>query len=121
MLTLPIITHDTKIFEQINDLVAQEDNLPATPILLNNNMRAIEYLRYEMPELIFINFSDDKIAPYEILNTIVADPWLQNNIIALCDDASKHKQIEHIPNTNIIVISKNIVIIIPNKYFFNNP
>jgi hypothetical protein len=48
--------------------------------------QAIEYLNFEMPEIVIINFSDEALDLWHIVDQIIADTWLHNfGIIGLFD------------------------------------
>ncbi|MBI3992287.1 MAG: cyclic nucleotide-binding domain-containing protein [Candidatus Lambdaproteobacteria bacterium] len=110
---IPIVTSDPQIFTQIAHSVAElrrtvtvdralgRKNYQA--IHIPNPQAAIEYIIYEMPQLIVLSFSDDQLDGFDILERIVADPWLNNaGIIALAGDSSVAERIGELQNTNIV-------------------
>ena len=51
---------------------------------LDDEESAVQFLSYEFPEIIIINFSDVHTNTDRILSTIAADPWLHyGGIVAL--------------------------------------
>ncbi|MBN2036012.1 MAG: cyclic nucleotide-binding domain-containing protein [Chitinispirillaceae bacterium] len=73
-------------------------------LLLTNARSAEEFLTTDMPELIFLNFSDPKVNALQLLETILKDPWLlHGGIIAICKDYATVEQVNSIKGTNILV------------------
>jgi hypothetical protein len=105
MNTIPLISTNTRLFERLRTIITLSNihdlyNL----MLLTNTRSAEEFLTTEMPELIFINFSDAKINALQLLETILHDPWLlHGGIIAICKDYQTVEQVNAIKGTNILV------------------
>jgi CheY-like chemotaxis protein len=80
------------------------DGAPGVQIAaLEQPDEAIEYINYQMPQLILINFSDPQIDGFEIMRQIVADPWLNHGaIIAIFRGAERLERINSLVNTNIV-------------------
>lgn len=75
----------------------------------------IEYINYQMPSLMVINFSDQGFSPWDVMDQIVADPWLNNGaIIAIYSDHETYEKINALENTNIIIAVDREEI---NQYF----
>jgi CheY-like chemotaxis protein len=65
---------------------------------------AIEYINYQMPPLILVNFSDGAFDAFEVLRQITADPWLNHGgIIALYTGAETFNRINGLRDCNIII------------------
>ena len=71
---------------------------------LPNVNAAIEYVNYQMPQLILINFSDPEFDGFELMRHIVSDPWLNHGaIIALFKRSETLGRINALQNTNIVL------------------
>ncbi|MCZ6531481.1 MAG: ATP-binding protein [SAR324 cluster bacterium] len=71
---------------------------------LRNSKEGIDYINYQTPALIIINFSDGQIDGFAIMQQVVADPWLNHGgIIALYEDSSTLEKIDELNDTNIII------------------
>jgi CheY-like chemotaxis protein len=65
---------------------------------------AIEYINYQTPALIMINFSDPGLDGFAIMEQIVADPWLNHgSIIAIYEDSKTLEQINDLAESNVII------------------
>jgi len=104
MYTIPFITTDEKLFANIVEQVKECKEETVQVIQINNTEQAVEYLNIEMPELVFINFSDEGFDAFALLHTIMKDPWLlHGGIIAFCKDFDTMQKVEDIRGANIIV------------------
>ncbi len=104
MTTIPFISTDRELFTSVAALL--EDGQHETPVLhiLDHPWQAIDYLSIEMPDLLFINFSDRGLDASEVLDAIVTDPWLlHGGIIGFCDDQETVRRLEKSTKANIIV------------------
>lgn len=112
---IPIINTDTAlegplsdVFDRVNQLGADsaEDHqqLPAfEPVFIRNGAKAIEYINYQMPPLILLNFSDPGLEGFEVMAHINADPWMNHGgIIALYEGSETFERINGLRDTNII-------------------
>ena len=66
--------------------------------------RAIEYINYQMPPLVLVNFSDGGFDAFAVMEQITADPWLNHGaIIALYTGADTFNRINELKDSNIII------------------
>lgn len=73
-------------------------------VQLDDHDRAIEYINYQLPPLIIINFSDDHLNGFGIMRQVTSDPWLNHGgIIAFYTGSNTFKKINELKNTNIII------------------
>ncbi|MBD3422048.1 MAG: cyclic nucleotide-binding domain-containing protein [Chitinivibrionales bacterium] len=101
--TLPLISSNKKLNNRINKLLQQ--NIHAAPELieLTSFSGAVDFLNIEMPELVFINFSDVDVDVFGLMGTILNDPWLlHGGIIALCEDYETVDRLNSIKGGNTI-------------------
>lgn len=75
---VPVITSDQKQFATIARILKQCENEPEAFQLVDSES-AMEYLSIEMPELVVIDFSDEKIDIDKLGQEIRKDPWLLNS------------------------------------------
>jgi anti-sigma regulatory factor (Ser/Thr protein kinase) len=104
MQTLAIITSKTDLYEKIKQYSKHPSFGYEDFMLLDEFSKAVEYMTLEMPELVFIDFSDPIISSKKMLAAIKSDPWmLHGGIIALCENFNEAKNLENIKGINIIV------------------
>ena len=71
---------------------------------ISDLFRAIEYMNYQMPPLIVLNFSDEDLDGFEIISRIMSDPWMNHGgIIGLYENQEDLARIDSLENTNIII------------------
>ncbi|MBI4082760.1 MAG: cyclic nucleotide-binding domain-containing protein [Candidatus Lambdaproteobacteria bacterium] len=109
---IPFINTDLRLTERVEAVLgALNDGTPAGPgsedplglVALTDPESTLEYINYELPPLLFINFSDAHLDSFELLARMVADPWLNNGgVIAFYDGGETRKRIEDVPKTNIL-------------------
>ncbi len=104
MHTIPLVSTNTKLFHRLKTIVTSRAQGNYDLLLLTNAKPAEDFLVTEMPELIFINFSDNKINAFQLLEAMLKDPWLlHGGIIALCKEYQTVEQINAIRGGNILV------------------
>ncbi|MBN1129117.1 MAG: cyclic nucleotide-binding domain-containing protein [Chitinispirillaceae bacterium] len=105
MYTIPLISTSTRLFDRLKTIVRVSSMQDLYRLLhLTNTKAAEEFLTTDMPELIFINFSDTRINAKQLLQTILNDPWLlHGGIIAMCRDYKTVEEINSIKGANILV------------------
>lgn len=71
---------------------------------LHSQEAAVEYVNYHTPELMIIDFTDEKINSFGVMEKIIEDHWLNNGgIIAIYQGARTDEKITNIENTNILI------------------
>lgn len=104
MYTIPLLSINAKLHTRLKAIM---DNCAPGQYdvnLLTTTRAAENFLTTEMPELIFINFSDGKINAFQLIETMLKDPWLlHGGIIALCKEYGTVERINEIRGANIIV------------------
>jgi hypothetical protein len=106
MFTIPLISTNTRLFKRVKSIVAPrraaQDGYDT--LLLTTQKSAEDFLVTEMPDVIFVNFSDNKIDAFQLLETMPKDPWLlHGGIVALCKNYHTVEQINAIRDANILV------------------
>ncbi len=101
---IPVITSDKCFYETVASIMAACEG-DYECLQLEKSTQAMEYLKVEMPELVLINFSDEKIDADFLLNVIKADPWLLNsNIIGISSSPRQLRESEKMRGTNIVAL-----------------
>jgi len=108
---LPVITTDRAIVDAVQGAVQALHHtngesgreLVFEPLSIDNAEQAIEYINYEMPQLVMLSFSDACLDGFDVMARIVADPWLNNaGIVAVYNDSATGERINGLENTNIL-------------------
>ncbi|MFZ2958938.1 MAG: cyclic nucleotide-binding domain-containing protein [Candidatus Ozemobacteraceae bacterium] len=104
MQCIPLISSRPSVISLVEKLIRENDPDDPTVPVLQTTEEAGEFLNLEMPEVFIIDMSDPDMKPWELVDTILADPWLlHGGMIPLCDDAKTTERVEKIPGGNIIV------------------
>jgi hypothetical protein len=111
-MNIPFINTDRSLTARVETvLAALNSDAPSGPasdepfglVALTDPEATLEYINYELPPLLFINFSDAHLDSFDLLGRMVADPWLNNGgVIAVYDGNETRRRIEDIPKTNIV-------------------
>lgn len=100
-----VVTTDNELFNLISKHLGSQD-CGDTVFCIDNPYEAAYYMCFDLPEMIFINFSDNGIDSFVLLQAAMEDPWLLNSgIIAISETVDDAKRIEEIQleGVNIIV------------------
>ena len=109
---IPLINSDAKIEKAVQAAIGsldaemgtngQSEEFAAVP--LHQSQEAIEYINYQTPQLIMINFSDAGVDGFDIMGQIIADPWLNHGgILAFYGENETLEKINELKQTNIII------------------
>lgn len=105
-----VVTTDNKLFDLISENIGSE-NCDDKVFCIDSPYAAAHYMCFELPELIFINFSDEGIDSFVLIEAVMEDPWLlQSGIIAISETNNDTKKIEKIQGEGV-----NIIVIIDRK------
>jgi len=89
MSTLGIINSDPEIRKSIESTVKQSTSFNKELLFLVNEDEILEFLKYALPELVVVNFSDPKINISNIMHHIQDDKWILNfGIIGIFNPAN---------------------------------
>ncbi|MEM5948021.1 cyclic nucleotide-binding domain-containing protein [Spirochaetia bacterium 38H-sp] len=75
MISIAVLSSDSEINEYAIE-VCEKFRGFFVPILCEDNIKAIEILKYDLPDLVLINISDKEIDSDSILDSMKQDPWL---------------------------------------------
>jgi anti-sigma regulatory factor (Ser/Thr protein kinase) len=102
MRKMPVISSDAELNDRITRICEKFDNY-FLPVFFTSAEDALEYLKYELPEINVINFSDPAINTVDIIDTIKADPWLHyGGIVGVHARKDEKTVAEKLPNSNVI-------------------
>jgi CheY-like chemotaxis protein len=100
--TDPVLEH--QMAEACSARGAESASAGFLAVALRDADKAIEYINYQMPQLILINFSDARVDGFDIMKQIIADPWLNHGaIIAVFKASETLERINHLENSNLVL------------------
>ncbi len=103
MNNIPFVTSDRDLVERIEQLLGSGSLFGFD--VLEDVPKAIEHLSVEMPELVFLNFSDGLIDAKAFLGTLKSDPWLlHGGVIAFCETYDEAHKLERSRGANVIAV-----------------
>ena len=99
---MPVISTDIEINRRIEQICGKFQNY-FSPVFFSDEDEALEYLKYELPDINVINFSDPNIDTAKVLEQIKDDPWLHyGGIIGIHARRDRKSVADRMPNSNII-------------------
>jgi len=78
MSTLGVINSDAQINKKIESAFAQNPDYNKDLLFLSQEDEILEFIKYALPEIVIINFSDTLINVNKIINQIKDDKWILN-------------------------------------------
>jgi len=104
MRKIPVVSSDAKLNEIVS-LECARSGGEFTPVFMFDRAQVIEFLKYELPEMKILYFSDPKVDCLGILKEIQEDPWLHyGGIIGVHDNVDDKKLIEAMRDANVIAV-----------------
>lgn len=104
MTRIPIVSTDSSL----NEIIERECAKLGTefqPAFMSDTQAVIEYLKYELPEIKVMYFSDPVAQVGEILQKVQDDPWLHyGGIIAIHDKNDDKAVMDSLRDVNIIAV-----------------
>jgi hypothetical protein len=105
MFTIPVISDNRRRVQAVERAIKKgllpSDTVQTIPIDTFGD--GLDYLNMEMPDLACIDFSSAATKPYELLETVIGDPWLLHaGIIAFCDSQVEEQRLAEMKKANII-------------------
>lgn len=102
--TIPVITSKQHIVDTVSNIMYNDLDEPLKITWLKNSDIALEFMAFDMPELIFIDFCDPGFNGYELLDRITQDNWLINaGIVAFCTSSTEVETLENLRKANLII------------------
>ncbi|MCL2804529.1 MAG: cyclic nucleotide-binding domain-containing protein [Treponema sp.] len=113
MSTLGIINSDPEIQKSIEFTFKQNQGQNKDLLFMTKEDEILEFIKYALPELIIINFSDTKININEIIEPIQNDKWILNfGIIGIFNPAADKEEelLKKYKGINVLVMLDNYLI-----------
>ena len=107
MSLLGVISSDSSINNMISEAFNKPLKDPYDVRFLEEEKRILEFLNYDLPEIVIINFSDPKIDIDYIVKQIIGDSWLHNfGIIGLFnqEEANEEELLKKLKEVNILAL-----------------
>jgi anti-sigma regulatory factor (Ser/Thr protein kinase) len=102
MIKMPVISTDHELNDRVRRITDAFEEA-VSPVFIESSEDALEYLKYELPEVSVLHYSDTAIDTQQILETIKADPWLlYGGLVAVHKSSDRERAAEQMPNSNII-------------------
>ena len=102
MQKMAVMSSDNELNERIS-LICEKFQKHFTPSFFASKEEALDYLKYDLPEVNLLNYSDTRINHDEVLKTMQGDPWLHYGGLIIVHKRSQQKEVlELTPSLNII-------------------
>ncbi len=105
MRTMAVISSDQKLNDRIKkvcDIFSQTD-LEIVPVVLGNEEEALAFIKYDLPEINVIHFSDKDLDIDKVLKAIKNDQWLHyGGIVAVHADKDRKLCAEKLKDCNLL-------------------
>jgi len=104
MIKIPVISGDDSMNSFIKSQCAAMGN-EYIPVFFRNKDEVVAHLKYELPEIKMIYFSDPTIEAKAVLDEIGKDPWLHyGGVIAIHDNLEEKALLEAMRDQNVIAV-----------------
>jgi hypothetical protein len=104
MRSMPVVSTDESLNEIVRAECARSEG-DIVPVFFSDHGEVIEFLKYELPEIKILNFSDAGVDCLGILSEIREDPWLHyGGIIGIHDNKEDRERLEAIRDANIVAL-----------------
>src|ERR1700729_1214313 len=104
MTTIPLVASDKQLLDRVAPIVQNSPGSDTHVVLVASAADALDFLNTELPDLVFINFSDPVIDGFALLENILKDSWLlHSSIVAFCADHDTSERLEEIRSANIVI------------------
>ena len=82
----------------------EDTTLRFDPVHVASHPAALEYISYQMPPLMVIDFSDPAISGFDLMEKVSADPWLNNGgILAVYESSKDGDRIAELKQSNLLI------------------
>jgi len=113
MSTLGIINSDLQIKKNIESIFKQNPDNNKDLLFMEKENEILEFIKYALPELVIINFSDPVINISEIIHQIQNDKWILNfGIIGIYNNARDKEEelLKKYKSINVLVMLDSCLI-----------
>jgi len=102
MRKLPVMSNDHAVNDRVMRICSRFNDV-FVPEFHDNTDEFLEMLRYDLPEVTLVNFSDPSTDFEAIFDTIRSDPWLHyGGIIGVCRRSEEAKTRELLSDCNVV-------------------
>ena len=103
MENIAILTEDQKLHNQVTGIISNEIGEHSSIFHIYKFNMYLDFLRYEIPELVIIDISDPDYDYTNIFEQVLNDPWLETiGFIAITEKKLDDKALEQYKKFNII-------------------
>jgi hypothetical protein len=102
--TLPFIGNDAGLRRQVAVAAHAATGSAVEVEVLPGGQSAVDYLRVEMPELVFIDLADTSVDADAVLDTIAGDPWLLHGGIVALGEGKAARRLEERRGLNLVAV-----------------
>lgn len=104
MRRFPVVSTDSELNDRVVRICKKFGNV-FEPVFLSSLEAALEHIRFELPELQLVNFSDEAFDGLDLIHAVVEDPWLHYGGVIGVYRRSDSQKIEELPReTNVITM-----------------
>jgi len=104
MIKIPVISGD----ETMNVFIQRQCEALGkeySPVFFKDKDEVVAYLKYDLPEIKIIYFSDSTVEAREVLDEIGKDPWLHyGGVIAIHDNLEEKSLLDAMRDQNVIAV-----------------
>jgi len=101
MTQVPVISLRDEVTREIGRVMTESD-IAWELVPFSNPDEYLEYLSFETPEVLIIDFSREELSPFGILDAISSDTWLNCSGIIAVHDAEEEAFLEQTKRSNLI-------------------
>ena len=102
--SLPFIGNDAGVQDRIAAAARAATGAEVGVEPLGDRRQAVDYLRVEMPELVFIDLADPAVEADAVLDTIAGDPWLLHGGIVALGGGEAARRLEERRGLNLVAV-----------------
>lgn len=113
---VPVIATDARLIAEVVRMCAadrdalgsgqarSDGRLWFDPIPVDSHHAAMEYISYQMPALLVVDFSDPAIRGFSLMERVASDPWLNNGgVLAIYDRSEDGARINELKQSNLLI------------------
>ncbi len=101
---LPVISTNSSLAEQLSDAIKGGGYTDVDLPLISSKEDGLEYLNINLPDLFFLDISDEHVDPFPFLEEVMKDPWLlHGGIIVVSSSFAELKKLEEYNGANLLI------------------
>jgi len=99
---VPVATTHRELAKRIRGAFAQGDDLE--PVFFYTRKACLDHLIYETPDLVVLHFADDKLNTRDLLQSILADRWLNCAGLIAIHNQKEDEFLKTVPGGNLVAV-----------------